>query len=128
MRVVVIVIVAEIMNGNVLFHNNYELCHEDSVKWNDIITGEGADVVIQNEEQKRRQCMCCDLGHSHLIKPFCLISVRLLSFDYKPITLAGRPRSLCRAAPFGHQPHLQCPGRLSRLPLAGRPNEYQPLG
>lgn len=51
----------EILAGSVFFFNNNLLCYEDTVNWRDIVTGEGAEVVIShNEKHYRRQCGQCN--------------------------------------------------------------------
>ena len=53
---VLILYCVEIMDGSVMFHDNKELCYEDTVNWTDILTGEGAAVFFDHGDGKTRQC------------------------------------------------------------------------
>jgi len=50
--------VAEIMAGSVMFHNNYELCHVNTIAWSDILTGDAATTSYELSDPSRpsRQC------------------------------------------------------------------------
>jgi Receptor L domain len=55
---VVVFSFTEIMDGSVMFHNNYELCYEDTIDWTDILTGEDANVFFKDDDtdQVSRSC------------------------------------------------------------------------
>lgn len=37
----------EILVGSVFIFNNFNLCYHDTINWKDILSGEGAEVVIR---------------------------------------------------------------------------------
>lgn len=41
-----------------MFHNNYELCFENTIDWKDILTGNDADVSYKRDanDQTSRSC------------------------------------------------------------------------
>ena len=50
---------ADILNGDISISNNNQLCLENTIRWDDILSGEGAQVHIQNSNTDyRRTCTC----------------------------------------------------------------------
>jgi len=49
----------EIMDGNVMFLNNNLLCYENTINWNDILTGENSEVMHhRGSSDMTRECKC----------------------------------------------------------------------
>ena len=53
------VYLVDILNGDISISNNNQLCLENTIRWDDILSGEGAQVHIQiANTDYRRTCTC----------------------------------------------------------------------
>ena len=86
--------VADILNGDISISNNNQLCLENTIRWDDILSGEGAQVHIQNSHTDyRRPCTCapeppgvCALGRAP--SPHCIINCFRLAAVLSPLSLS----------------------------------------
>jgi len=65
------------MDGSVMFHNNYELCFEESIDWSDILTGEGADVSFKDDGGGvARECEFHTFTYFFFVCWYCYLDIK----------------------------------------------------
>ena len=82
---------ADILNGDISISNNNQLCLENTILWNDILSGEGAQVHIQNSNTDyRRPCTCAPAptrAPGRAPSPHCIINRFRLAAVFSSVSL-----------------------------------------